>query len=185
MRTRAWRGRQETGPPRQTPLHAAVSRPSFHDHVRGVSRRRRGDVSAIPFVLRDHRDELWRCWAASLDERVDSDYRELIASPLGERMVRTFIDDLIACSEAEEYQIPALLRRVEERAEADAQRRRGMGFAVADMVLALQALRGAIIDVLVDALVLGELPSFAESLLQIKRTDAFLDRLIGATLTSS
>lgn len=140
--------------------------------------------TSIPFVLRDHRDELWRRWAESLDERVAPDYRELIASPLGERFVRTFVDDLIACSEAEEYEVPALLRCAEERVVSDSRRRLEMGFEIADMVISLQALRGAVIDVLVDALVLGEMPSFADSLLQLKRAGAFLDRLVAATMTA-
>gem|GEM_PF-764624 len=142
-------------------------------------------MTSLPFILRDHRDELWRHWAESLDERVAADYRELVASPLGERMVRGFVDDLIACSEAEEYEVPALMRAAEEHVAADASRRLALGFTVADMVIALQTLRGAIIDVLVDALVLGEMPSFADSLLQLKRGDAFLDRLVCVTMTSS
>ncbi len=51
--------------------------------------------------------------------------------------------------------------------------------------MALQALRGAIVDVLLDALVLGELPSFAETLEQLKAADAFIDRLVAAVLTAA
>jgi hypothetical protein len=109
-------------------------------------------MSALPFVLRDHREELWRRWAASLDESVAADYRELMSSPLGERLVRAFVDDLIACSEAEEYEVPALLRQSAERVTADAVYRLSLGFAALDLVMALQSLQGAIIDRLVCAI---------------------------------
>jgi hypothetical protein len=139
-------------------------------------------MSALPFVLRDHREELWRRWAASLDESVAADYREIMSSPLGERFVRAFVDDLIACSEAEEYEVPALLRESAERVTADAAYRLSLGFAAIDLVMALQSLQGAIIDVLLDALVLGELPSFAETLEQLKDAGALIDRLVRAVL---
>jgi hypothetical protein len=38
------------------------------------------------------------------------------------------------------------------------------------------------VDVLLDALVLGELPSFAETLEQLKAADLFIDRLVVAIL---
>ena len=142
-------------------------------------------MKAVPFVLRDHRDEVWRRWAESLDERVAPDYRKLIDSPLGEKLMRTFVDDLCACSEAEEYEVPALLHRAEERAAADASYRLELGFTVIDLMVALQAMRGAIVDVLLDALVLGELPSFADTLLQLKRSDGLIDRLVCATVTAA
>ena len=141
-------------------------------------------MKTVPFVLRDHRDQLWRRWADTLDERVAADYRQLISSPLGEKMVRTILDDLCSSSEAEEYEVPALLRQAEERVAVDASYRLSLGFALTDMVVALQGLRGAIVDVLVDALVLDELPSFTDTLVQLKRTDAFLDRMVGATIAA-
>ena len=120
-------------------------------------------MTAVPFVLRDHREQLWRRWAESLGD-VAVDYREIMSSPLGERFVRAFIDDLIAWSEAEEYEAPGQLRRACDRIAADASHRMSLGFTALDLAMALQKLRGAIIDVLLDALVLGELPSFAETL---------------------
>ena len=142
-------------------------------------------MKAVPFVLRDHRDEVWRRWAESLDERVAPDYARLVSSPLGEKIVRTFVDDLCACSEAEEYEVPALLRRAEERTAADAANRLALGFTVLDLAIALQTMRGAIIDVLLDALVLGELPSFADTLLQLKRSDDLIDRLVCAIVNAA
>ena len=57
-----------------------------------------------------------------------------------------------------------------------------LGFTALDLAMALQALRGAIVDVLLDALVLGELPSFAETLEQVKATNVFIDGLVAAVL---
>ena len=139
----------------------------------------------IPFILRDHRDQLWHRWADALLDKVDSDYQELIASPLGERILRTFIDDLIARTEAEEYEVPALMKRIEERTVAETSYRLGFGFTVLDVIVALQVLRGAMVDVLIDALVLDEMPSFADSLDQLKVTNAFIDRLVCASMAAA
>jgi hypothetical protein len=141
-------------------------------------------VKPVPFVLRDHRDELWHRWADALEDKVDTDYRELIGSPLGERILRTLIDDLIARTEAEEYEVHGLMKGIEERTTAETIYRLTLGFTVLDMVVALQVLSGAMIDVLVDALVLDEMPSFADSLDQIKATNAFIDRLVCATMVA-
>ena len=142
-------------------------------------------MKALPLILRDHREELWRRWVDALAETVDSDYRELVASQLGERMLRTLIDDLIVFSEAEQYERPALLRTVEERTTADARHRLSLGFTVRDAVVSLHSLRGAISDVLVDALVLDEMPAFADALDQLKVLNTFLDRLVCATIAAA
>lgn len=139
----------------------------------------------MPFILRDHREDLWQRWVKVLDERVAPDYHELIASPLGERILRNLIEDLIALSEAEEYELPALRRRLAERAAAEAGHRLALGFSVVDIVEALQALRLAVLDVLLDALVLDEMPSFGDTLTQLKGLDDFIDRQVAATLSPS
>lgn len=139
-------------------------------------------MKSVPFVLRDHRDELWRRWAAALQDKVESDYQQLVGSPLGERILRNFVEDLIACNGAEDYELAAVLKSVEERTAAETEHRQALGFSVLDMVVGLHVLRGALIDVLVDALVLDEMPSFAESLDQLKATNAFIDRLVYATV---
>lgn len=138
----------------------------------------------IPFVLRDHREELHRRWAEALRERVTPDYRELLTSPLGERSVRVIVDELIAVTQAEEYEVPAILRRVDEQATAEAAHRITLGFTLTDVVGGLHVLRGTVIDVLLDALVLDEMPSFGDSLQQLKRVDAFLDRLVVASIAA-
>ena len=142
-------------------------------------------MSTVPFVLRDHREQLWRQWAESLGDDVAADYRELMSSPLGERFVRGFVDDLIAWSQAEGYEAPGQLRQARERVAADAAYRMSLGFTALDLAMAMQGLRGAIVDVLLDALVLGELPSFAETLEQVKAADAFIDQLVAAVLTAA
>jgi hypothetical protein len=139
-------------------------------------------VKTLPLVLRDHRDELWRDWVDALGEAVGSDYRELVASQLGERILRTIVDDLIALTEAEQYERPALLKSMEERATADTRHRLALGFTVLDTVVSLHVLRGSISDLLVDALVLGEVPAFADTLDQLKDLNAFLDRLVCAVM---
>lgn len=139
-------------------------------------------MSDVPFVLRDHREQFWRRWAESLGDDVATDYQEIMSSPVGERFVRAFVDDLIAWSEAEDYEAPAQLRQACERLAADAAYRMSLGFTALDLAMALQALRGAIVDVLLDALVLGELPSFAETLEQVKAANGFIDRLVVAVL---
>ena len=53
-----------------------------------------------------------------------------------------------------------------------------------DGLAALQVLRGAMVDVLIDALVLDEMPSFADTLDQLKATNAFIDRLVCATMAA-
>jgi len=142
-------------------------------------------VKPVPLILRDHREELWRRWADALAGRVDADYHELVASPLGERMLRNLLDDLIVVVQAEEYEVPALMRRIEERTTADAAHRLELDFAVLDLVVALQVLRGAMIDTLLDALALDEMPSFGDTLDQLKAVDAFLDRLVCATMVAA
>lgn len=139
-------------------------------------------MKALPLILRDHREELWRRWVDLLADAEDSDYRELVASQLGERMLRTLIDDLIAFSEAEQYERPGMLRTIEQRTTADARHRLSLGFTVLAAVVGLHTLRGAISDVLVDALVLDEMPAFADTLDQLRVVNAFLDRLVCATI---
>ena len=75
-----------------------------------------------------------------------------------------------------------MLRQACERVGADAANRLALGFTAIDIATALQALHGAAVDVLLDALVLGELPSFAETLEQLKAAGSFIDHLVVAVL---
>ena len=102
----------------------------------------------------------------------------MLASPLGVRLVRHIVDDLIALSQAEAYEVPGLLKRIESEAAADAARRGALGFDLMDVVAGLQQVRAAIWKVLIDALVVGDLPAFGETMDEMQQIDAFLDLLV-------
>lgn len=143
-------------------------------------------VVRLPFILRDHRDLLQQRWLEALDAaEVGEDYRELIASPLGDRFLRKLIDDLIALSEAEAYERPGLERRLEEDAAREAGYRLGLGFALLDLVKGWQALRAAVLDVLGDALVLGELPPPGETLVELKWLGGVFDHMVRTTVVTA
>ena len=115
---------------------------------------------------------------------MDPDYRELLASPLGERVLRELVDDLVAVAQGEEYEVPGIMRRIEQQATSDAAHWLSLGFTVQDVVCAVHALRAAAVTVLMDALVQDEMPSFGDSLEQIKALDGFLDRRVRASVTA-
>ena len=137
-------------------------------------------ISEVVFALRDRRDEVARRWSDSLAEAVSDDYREVLESPIGVRLVRKTLEDLVSFTEAEDYQAAAALRRIGEEAAAEAGRRAALGFELDDLLAARQALRTALWAVLVDALVVGDLPSPGETMEQMKRIDSFLDTLMRA-----
>ena len=137
-------------------------------------------MTDIAFVFRDRRDEVMRRWTTYLETAVSDDYRGVLESPIGERLVRKTLEDLLSYNEAEDYQAAAALRRIGEEAAAEAGRRAALGFELTDLLAARQALRAALWDVLLDALVIGDLPTPGETMEQMKRIDAFLDSLVRA-----
>lgn len=137
-------------------------------------------MTDLAFIFRDRRDEITRRWTAYLESAVGDDYREVLESPIGARLLRKTIEDLLSYREAEDYQAAAALRRIGEEAAAEARRRAALGFELTDLVSARQALRMAFWDVLLDAIVVGDLPSPGETMEQMKRIDAFLDTLVSA-----
>jgi hypothetical protein len=137
-------------------------------------------VKTVALILRDHRDDLWQKWADAARDVVAGDYGELLSSQVGQRIVRTLTDDFVACSQAEPYELPGLHREAQERVAGEAVSRIRLGFSLLDVVRALELLRGAVIDVLVDATAGGEMPSFADTLLQLKEVDALLDGMVTA-----
>jgi len=140
----------------------------------------------LPFILRDRRDQLRQRWLAALEAAaVGGDYRELMASPVGDRFLRKWIDDLIALSEAEAYELPALLRRLHEEAAREAEYRLGLGFALLDLVKGWQTLHAAVVDVLEDALVVGEVPPPGETLLELKALGTLLDHMVRTTIVTT
>jgi hypothetical protein len=137
-------------------------------------------LSELAFVFRDRRDEVMRHWPAYLATEVSEDYREVLESPIGARLVRKTLDDLVSYTESEDYQAAATLRRIVDEAAAEAGRRAALGFELGDLLVARQALRLALWDVLIDALVVGDLPSPGATMEQMKRVDGFLDTLVRA-----
>jgi hypothetical protein len=136
-------------------------------------------VQRLPFILRDRREQLRQRWLAALEEAAASeDYRELMASAVGDRFLRKLVDDLIALSEAEAYETPALRRRLHEDAAREAEYRLGLGFARLDLVKGWQTLNAAVVDVLEDALVMGELPPPGEVLLELKTFGTLIDHMV-------
>ena len=100
-------------------------------------------------------------------------------------MLRALVDGLIAVTEAEEYERPGLLLGIEERFTVDTRHRMTFGFTVVDAIVGLHVLRSAVSDVLADALVVGEMPAFADTLDQLKDINAYLDRLVCASLAAA
>ena len=137
-------------------------------------------MTDLAFIFRDRRDEITRRWTAYLESAVSDDYREVLESPIGVRLVRKTLEDLLSYREAEDYQAAAALRRIGEETAAEAGRRAALGFELIDLISARQALRTAFWDVLFDALVVGDLPSPGETMEQMKRIDGFLDTLVRA-----
>jgi hypothetical protein len=140
-------------------------------------------MQRLPFILRDHRDQLRQRWIAALEEvGAGEDYRELMASAVGDRFLRKFVDDLIALSEAEAYELPALRSRLHEDAAREAEYRLGLGFVRLDLVKGWQTLSAAVVDVLEAALVMGELPPPGEVLLELKAFGTLLDHMVRASM---
>jgi hypothetical protein len=139
-------------------------------------------MESIPFILRARREQLWRRWAELLVDRAPGDFADIMGSPVGERCVRAFLEDLVAWSEAEQYEAPVHLRQACDRVASETAARVSLGFTAMDMVVALQTMRPAVIDVLLDALVVGELPSLGATLEAVKAVDGFIDDLVFAIL---
>jgi hypothetical protein len=85
---------------------------------------------------------------------------------------------MVALSQAEAYEVPGIIRRIESETAADAARRGALGFDMMDVVCGLQQVRAAIWKVLVDALVVGDLPAFGETMDEMAQVDAFMDLLV-------
>jgi hypothetical protein len=142
-------------------------------------------VQRLPFILRDHRDQLRQRWLDALEaSAAGDDYRELMASPVGDRFLRKLIEDVIALSEAEAYELPAVNRRLHEDAAREAEYRLGLGFARLDLVKGWQAVNAAVIDVLEDAVAVGEAPPPGETLVELKSLGALIDHMVRTTMVT-
>jgi hypothetical protein len=135
-------------------------------------------VKQLALLLRDRRDQVYGQWLGSLKEAVGAEYRDVLESPIGALLVRRVIDDLATLVQAEAYEVAGVSRRIDNDAAADAARRGALGFELADVIAALQQIRAAVWKVVVDALVVGELPAFGETMDEMSQIDAFLDHLV-------
>ncbi len=143
-------------------------------------------MERLPFILRDHRDQLRVRWLEALEASgAGDDYRELMASPVGDRFLRKFVDDLISICEAEQYELPGLGRQLADDATRDAQHRLSLGFSLLDLLRGWQVLIAAAIDVLQDALVVGEVHTAGETMDELKAFTAVLDRMVRTTVTAA
>jgi len=132
----------------------------------------------LALILRDRRDDLHANWIALLKGTVGAEYLDLLASALGVRLVRRIVDDMVTLSQAEAYEVPGIIRRIEKETASDAARRGALGFELMDVVAGLQQVRAAIWKVLIDALVVGDLPAFGETMDEMQQLDGFMDLLV-------
>lgn len=153
--------------------------------VRGPVVEQSGAVMRLPFILRDQREELRRRWHDALPGLVGEEYADLLASPVGDRLLRGIVEQLVAVSQAEEYEVAGLRRRYAGEFRRDVEQRLALGFTARDLAGGVQAVRLAVLDVLGDAVVGGELPSPGETLVELRALDEFLDGLVGAVIDAA
>jgi hypothetical protein len=137
-------------------------------------------MDSLVFILRDRREELRRHWQSAVEGVVGDEYRAVLESPVGDRLLRGIIEDLVTYAQAEDFKVEATLREICERVAREAAGRLSVGFALADLLAALHALRAAVWGVLIDALVTGVLPPPGETMAQMKVIDGFIDALVTA-----
>jgi hypothetical protein len=142
-------------------------------------------VQRLPFLLRDHREQFRQRWLDALAAAAaGDDYRELMASPVGDRFLRKLIDDLVVLSEAEAYELPGVHRGLHEDAAREAAYRLGLGFARLDLVKGWQTVLAAAVDVLEDAVVVGEAPPPGDALAELKALGTLLDHMVRTTIVT-
>jgi hypothetical protein len=134
----------------------------------------------LALIFREKRDQLHSRWIAALRGAVGDDYREVLESPIGDRLLKMIVEDLVTLSQAEAYEVDAAMRRIEMSAFEEAARRARIGFELNDVLAGLQLIRSAMWKVLGDAVVVGELSWSGETMDQMAEVDAFLDRLVRA-----
>lgn len=139
-------------------------------------------MKQLALIFRDHRDDLLRRWLSLLPSQVGDEYREVLESPVGAKLLRSFIEDLLTYVQAEEYEAPAALRRIVQCSADEAARRAALGFELADVLAALQAVRSALWYVLLDMLVTGDLPAMGETMDEMRQVDEYVDRLLQAEI---
>lgn len=134
----------------------------------------------LSLLFRERREQIFGRWHEALRGTVDDDYREVLESPIGLRIVGGLIEEMVNLSQAELYEVTAIWHRVEESTAEEAGRRARLGFGLDDILAGRQALRVALWHVLADALVTGDLPAVGETMDEMSQVDQYLDRLVRA-----
>lgn len=132
----------------------------------------------LAILFRDRRDQLFATWQTLLKGHVSDEYRDVLESPIGAKIMRSIIEDLMALSQAEAYEIAPTWKRIQTEAAAQAASRASVGFELRDVMAALQQVRAAMWKVMEDAQVTGDLPSPGATMEEMRQVDGFLDRLI-------
>jgi len=137
-------------------------------------------VKQLSLIFRDRRDQLFLRWQEAMKSTVTDDYREVLESPIGLRIVGGLVEETVNLSQAEPYEVAAIWKRVEQVTSEEAGRRARLGFELDDVLAGLQALRLAMWRVVIDAQVTGDLPSAGETMDEMSQVDEFFDRLVRA-----
>jgi len=137
-------------------------------------------VRQLSLLFRERREQIFGRWHEALKDMVDDDYREVLESPIGLRIVGSLIEEMVNLSQAEPFEVPAIWRRVEETTADEAGRRARLGFELDDILAGRQALRTALWHIIADALVTGDLPAAGETMDEMSQVDEYLDRLMRA-----
>jgi hypothetical protein len=137
-------------------------------------------MKRLALLFRERREQVFGRWHEALKDAVVADYREVLESPIGLRIVGTLIEEMVNLSQAELYEVPAIWRQVEEVTADEAGRRARLGFELDDILAGRFALRVALWRIVADAIVTGELPPAGETMDEMSEVDQYLDRLVRA-----
>ena len=134
----------------------------------------------LALLFRERRDAIFGRWQEAMRDIVSDDYREVLESPIGLRMVGAIVEEAVNLSQAEPYEIAGIWKRVEQVTFDEASRRARLEFTLDDILAGLQALRLALWRIVIDAQVTGDLQSAGETLEEMSQLDVYLDRLVRA-----
>jgi len=116
-------------------------------------------VRRLAMLLRDRRDELHGRWIVALKIRSGRSTWTCWRAPWGPpRASRRRRPDRAVAGRS--LRSAGIIRRIESETAADAARRGALGFDLMDVIAGVQQVRAAIWKVLIDALVVGDLPAF-------------------------
>jgi hypothetical protein len=134
----------------------------------------------LAILFREQREQILGRWHEALRGTVGDDYREVLESPIGLRIVGSLIEEMVNLSQAELYEVTAIWSRIEQATADEAGNRARLGFELDDILAGRQALRVALWHIIADALVAGDLPVAGETMDEMSQVDQYLDRLVRA-----